>query len=124
MRTKILLAGLLCLLLVSCKALEKKVAEIVLDGQLQRTYTDFNSPQFEGHVKNIGTGTGYNCGVTITCYSDTGKTNIIDTANGFPANLGDIAPGQRAYFDAVAFACESHDDILAYDVSIDWLDRD
>lgn len=123
MKTKILLLGLLCLFLFQCKEAAEEVAQIVLDGTLQRTYTDYGSPQFEGYVKNIGTGTGYNCGVEIACYSDTGKTTIIDTAKGFPADLGDIPPGVRAYFNAVAFDCNSHDDIKAYDVKIDWLDR-
>lgn len=124
MRTKIFILALIFLSLIWCKEAAEKRAQIVLDGDLQRTYTDYGSPQFEGYVKNIGTGTGYNCGVEITCYSDSGKTTIIDTAKGFPADLGDIPPNTRAYFTAVAFECNSHDEIKAYDVKIDWLDRD
>ncbi len=127
MRTKILVIGLVLLFLIACKSPvtpEIKTANIVLDGTLQRTYTDYGSPQFEGYVKNTGNATGYNCMVDITCYSDENKTTIIDNAHGFPADLGDINPGQRAYFDAVAFDTNSHDDIKSYSVDITWLDRD
>ena len=124
MKTKTIICILLCLLLSSCDLFQEKVAEMILDGPLQPTYTSYGTPRFEGYVKNIGTGTGYNCGIEITCYSDTAKTTIIDTANGFPANLGNINPGQRAYFEAIAFNVNCHCDIKATDYSITWLDRD
>ncbi|MCJ7563803.1 MAG: hypothetical protein MUP52_04350 [Candidatus Aminicenantes bacterium] len=98
-------------------------ANIVLDGGLTKTMTDYGCPQFEGYVKNIGNNTGYNCMVEIACFSDANKTTIIDTAVGFPADLGDIAPGIRAYFEAVAFDCTSHDQIKGTTVKITWLDR-
>jgi hypothetical protein len=119
------LAVFFLLLAFSCKnpfAPEPK-ANLVIDGALQRTYASYGCPRFEGYVKNIGDNTAYNCMVTITCYSDTLKTTIIDTAKGFPADLGDIAPGQRAYFSAAAFNCISHEQIKAYDTKIEWLDR-
>jgi hypothetical protein len=100
-----------------------KKANIVLDGDLSRTMTSYGCPQFEGYVKNTGNNTAYNCMVEIKCYSDTNKVTIIDTANGFPSDLGDINPVQRAYFDAVAFKCTSHNQIKSYDVKITWLDR-
>jgi len=100
-----------------------KLANIVLDGKLTKTMTSYHCPQFEGYVKNIGNNTGYNCMVSIACFSDAAKTTIIDTANGFPADLGDIAPGIRAYFEAVAFDCKSHDQIKGTTVKITWLDR-
>lgn len=132
MKAKILVLVLICLFLVYCgeslgpdepESAARK-AKIVLDGTLQRTYTNYDRPQFEGYVKNTGNGTGYNCMVEITCYSDPNKTTIIDNAHGFPADLGDIAPGQRAYFNAVAFECTSHSQIQSYSVKITWLDRD
>jgi len=130
MRNKILLLGLICLFLIACEkpfespfSPEVKVAYIRLDGALSRTYTSYDTPQFEGYVKNTGTGTGYNCMVDITCYSDPNETTIIDNACGFPADLGDIRPGQRAYFDAIAFDCTSHSQIQSYSVKITWLDR-
>lgn len=94
-----------------------------LDGKLEKTYTSYGSPRFEGYVKNVGNAVGYNVGVEITCYSDKEKTTIIDTANGFPASLGNIGPGKRAYFEAVAFDCDSHSEIKAIDITIDWLTR-
>ena len=132
MRNKILFLGLICLFLIACEkdkpfespfSPQVKVAYIALDGMLSRTYTSYDTPQFEGYVKNTGTGTGYNCMVDITCYSDPNKTTIIDNAHGFPADLGDIAPGQRAYFDAIAFDCTSHSQIQSYSVKITWLDK-
>jgi hypothetical protein len=107
-----------------CDIFQEKKAEIVLDGDLIESYTSYGSPQFEGYVKNVGDLTAYNVKVEIRCYSDSTKTNIIDTADGFPADLGNIDPGQRAYFDAVCFNLDSHDQIRAYDYEITWLDRD
>jgi len=95
-----------------------------LDGSLKETYTSYGCPQFEGYVKNVGNATGYNVMVEITCYSDSNKTTIIDVAKGFPADLGNIAPGQRAYFEAIAFDCDSHSEIKAIDIEITWLTAD
>ena len=88
--------------------------------EFKRTYTTYGTPRFEGYVKNVGTDTGYNVKVAIVCYSDLLIT-IIDVAYAFPADLGNIAPGQRAYFEAIAFNCSSHDDIKSYEVTITWL---
>jgi len=132
MRIKILILGLIFLFLVACgeeDSLESpfspslKRAVIVLDGPLFRTYTSYGTPQFTGYVKNTGTGTGYNCMVDIACYSDSNKITIIDNAKGFPADLGDIGVGQRAFFKAVAFECSSHSQILSYSVDITWLNK-
>ena len=122
----IVLAICLCLAVASCNSPfspETKKANLVLDGDLVKVMTSYDSPEFDGYVKNIGDNTAYNCMVAITCFSDTGKTTIIDTANGFPANGGDIPVGTRAFFDAVAFNCTSHDQIQATTVKITWLDR-
>lgn len=115
------------LLLISCNFPfspgGQGAANIVLDGSLSATYTSYHSPQFEGYVKNTGNRTGYNCKVAITCYSDAAQTTIIDTANGFPANLGDIQAGERAYFNAVCFDLDSHSQIQGTRVNITWLNR-
>ena len=105
----------------SCTVVVNAVAKMILASDISRTMTSYGCPVFLGYVQNIGTATGYNCMVTITCYSDAAKTIIIDTAHGFPANLGDIPPGVMAYFEAVAFDCDSHDQIPAYTVKIEWL---
>lgn len=86
--------------------------------------TSYECPQFSGYVKNIGNATGYNCMIEIQACSDPNKITIIDTAKGFPADLGDIAPGQRAYFDAVFFNLTSLDQIASYTYKITWLDRE
>jgi len=134
MRTKILLVGLVCLFLVACESPfapeaeipepEKPKANIVLDGELNGGYGWGGLLGFSGYVKNIGNGTGYNCMVEIQCFSDASKTTIIDTAKGFPADLGDIAPGQRAYFEAIAFNATCMADITYTSVKITWLNRD
>lgn len=107
----------------SCTVTVNARAIFELDGELKRTYTSYGSPRFEGYVKNVGNATGYNVGVEITCYSDEDKTTIIDTANGFPANLGNIGVGKRAYFEAIAFDCDSHNQIKAIDIEITWLTK-
>lgn len=99
------------------------VANLIIDGNLQRTMTDNDHPKFEGYVKNIGNKTAWNITVLITCYSDAAKTTIIDTAKGFPANLGNIPPNARVYFDATAFNLSSHTQIAAIDITIDFLER-
>jgi len=136
-KAKILILGLICLFFISCQETPTTPdipeytppaptisADLRLVGVLRRTYTSYGTPRFEGYVRNFGNGTGYNCMVEITCYSDENKKTIIDTANGFPANLGNIKPTQKAYFEAIAFDCESHDQIKSYDVEITWLNRD
>lgn len=102
-----------------CTVTVNPAAYFIIDG-LKRTYTTYGSPRFEGYVKNVGTDTGYNVKVAITCYSDLLIT-IIDVAYGFPANMGNIASGQRAYFEAIASNCNSHDEIKSYEVTITWL---
>ncbi|NQT79218.1 MAG: hypothetical protein HQ555_02345 [Candidatus Aminicenantes bacterium] len=133
MRAKILLLGLICLFIFSfCKSpadpeieeIIKPKANIVLDGELNGGYhVSSNLWGFTGYVKNNGNGTGYNCMVEIQCFSDSNKTTIIDTAFGFPADLGDIGPGIRAYFEAIAFNAKSMQDITFTSVKITWLDR-
>jgi len=105
----------------SCTITVNARAIFVLDGNLKKNYTSYGSPRFEGYVKNVGNATGYNVMVEITCYSDENKTTIIDSAKGFPADLGNIGPGKRAYFDAIAFDCNSHSEIKAIDIEITWL---
>jgi len=106
----------------TCQVEVEARAIMVLDGDLQKTYTFSGTPRFEGYVKNIGNMTGHMVIVAISCYSDARKTTIIDVAYAFPSNLGDIRPGQRVYFEAIASDVNSHDDIKAIDVKIDWVD--
>ena len=102
----------------------KPTANIVLDGILNGGYFGrHGSWGLSGYVKNTGNATGYNCMVDIACYSDASKTTIIDNAHGFPADLGDIEPGIRAYFEAMAFEADSMADIIYTSIKITWLNR-
>ena len=120
-----------CLFLFSCESPTTSEppeppapkANMVLDGDFTKSMTSYDCPRFSGYIKNIGNGVGYNCMIEIRAFSDTGKNTIIDTANGFPGNLGNIDPGQRAFFEAIFFDLDSLDQIVAYDYEITWLDR-
>jgi hypothetical protein len=101
----------------------KEVAVIVLDGTPKKTMTSYDCPMLTGYVRNNGTVTGYNCGIEFRAYSDSNYTTIIDTAHGFPADLGDIGPGQRAYYEAVFFNLKSWDQVKSMDYKITWLNR-
>jgi len=128
MKIKYLILLILCLLLFSCESSTtspppEPAAKIVLDGDFTKSMTSYDRPQFSGYVKNTGNATGYNCMIEIHAYSDSNKITIIDTAKGFPADLGDIGAGQRAYFEAVFFNLTSLDQIISDDYKISWLDR-
>lgn len=137
MRVKIFVMALVCLFIFTyCTSpadpeiedvlKPKPKANMVLDGPLGGGYFGQNGwviLGFHGYVKNIGNGTGYNCMITIQCYADAEKTTIIDTAHGFPADLGDIPPGIRAYFEAMAFEAKTMEDITHTSYKITWLDR-
>jgi hypothetical protein len=99
----------------------KEIAVLVLYGTPTKKMTDYGRPYFEGYVKNVGQVTGYNCMIEFHAYSDTGRTTIIDTASGFPSNLGNIAPGQRAKFEAVFFNLTSWAQVNSWDYTITWL---
>ena len=125
MKTKSLIIIFILLTLIgiiSCN-ISKKEANFVLDGDLQQTYTSSNTPRFEGYVKNTGDGAGYDVKVEITCYSDSSQTTVIDTATGFPANQGTIYPDERAYFEAIASNCNSHNEIKAIEYKISWTNK-
>lgn len=107
----------------TCYAFLPTGSKLIFDGNISKTMTSYGCPQFEGFLKNVGTKTAWNIMITFIAFSDTAKTTIIDTALGFPANLGDIAPGQRAYFDAVFFDLTSHTQIVAWDSELSYLER-
>lgn len=110
---------------VGCKSiLGPDKGKLVIDGSITITMTDYGRPMFQGYVKNTGESTVYNSKVEISVYSDAAKTTIIDTANGFPADLGDIPAGVRAYFEAVCFDLTDPAQIVAYTTQITWLDKD
>jgi len=99
----------------------KEIAVLVLDGTPAKKMTSYSRPYFDGYVKNIGLVIGYNCMIEFHAYSDTGQKTIIDTASGFPSSLGNIAPGQRAHFEAIFFNLTSWDKVKSWDYVITWL---
>jgi hypothetical protein len=99
----------------------KEIAVLVLDGTPKKKMTSYGCPYFEGYVKNIGQVTGYNSMIEFHAYSDTHRITIIDTASGFPSNLGNITPGQRAKFEAIFFNLTSWDQVKSWDYTITWL---
>jgi len=101
----------------------KEVAVLVLDGEPVKRMTSYGCPQFTGYVKNTGPVTAYNAMIQFRAYSDVNRTTIIDTASGFPADLGDIGSGQRAYFEATFFKLNSWDQIKSWDYQITWLNK-
>jgi len=114
---------LLVLFFASSCGEKAKIANLIVDGDFTRTMTIYNCPQYLGMVKNTGNNTAYNVMIDIQCFSDSGKKTLIDTAKGFPGNLGDIAPGTRASFEAVAFNLNSWSQIQGEDYKITWLER-
>lgn len=132
MKFKLFVLVLFFLILVACeKGIESpyspdRKAYMVLDGALNGGYLGDDLWGFNFYIKNVGRGTGYDCKVEIQCFSDANKTTIIDTAHGVPVTfliLGDIVPGQRVRFEAVAFNADSIADLTYTSVEITWKDR-
>jgi len=82
-------------------------------------YKSYGCCYIEGKVKNIGNATGYNVMITFSAYN--ASDTIIDTANGFPANLGNIPVGVSAVFDAVFFDTYDWNLIAKVTYEITWL---
>lgn len=104
------------------------------DGMVQRSTTvnvriclvswvkrmkSYGCPYVEGMVQNIGDKPIYNVKITWSAFN--GFNTIIDTASGFPADLGTISPGVSALFEAVFFGLNSWDQIDHLTYTIDWL---
>lgn len=125
MKKGLMLAALVCLAFLSgCKNIfGPDAAKVVIDGPVSINMETYGCPVFQGWVKNTGGKTAYNCLVKFIVYSDAAKKNIIDSASGFPANLGDIAVGARTYFEAVCFKLTAISQIVAYDTEISFLEK-
>ncbi len=83
--------------------------------------TSYHCPKIDGIVRNDGNLTGWN--VMISFQALNAGNTILDTAHGFPADLGDIKPGQSAVFEAIFFNLYSWSQIDHVQYTIDWLDR-
>lgn len=78
---------------------KKKPAHFVVTSQTVTT-TSYGNHVIIVTIKNDGETTGYNTKVVINALQG---TTIVDTGTAFPANHGDILPGQSAADDAVFF---------------------
>jgi hypothetical protein len=78
---------------------KKKPAHFITVSVVTST-TTFGSYAVDVTIKNDGESTGYNAKAVINALQG---TTIIDTGMAFPANLGDILPGQSAKDQAVFF---------------------
>ncbi|MFH2108222.1 MAG: FxLYD domain-containing protein [Chrysiogenia bacterium] len=76
-------------------------------------------PYIDGTVKNVGEKGVYNMGITFTAYNS--SNTIIDTAQGFPADLATINPGDSAIFKAYFFKLNSWTGVAKINISISWL---
>ena len=82
-------------------------------------YTGYGCCEITGIVKNVGNATGYNVMIEFQAYN--ANDVIIDTANGFPADLGNIPVGVSAMFDAVFFETYYWSSISKTTYEITWL---
>jgi len=82
-------------------------------------YTSYGCCKITGTVKNVGEATGYNVGIEFQAYNHSNV--IIDTANGFPADLGKIPVEISATFEAVFFEVYDWNLIAKYTYEISWL---
>lgn len=127
--TKKLLLVFLCLFLfLSIPGCKKKLptspdiptreADFLLVSSTQG-YTSYGCCEITGTVKNVGNATGYNVMIEFQAYN--ANNVIIDTANGFPADLGNIPVGVSATFEAVFFDVSSWSSIAKTTYEITWL---
>lgn len=84
-----------------------------------KKYKSYGCCYLDGVAKNTGTGTGYNVGIDFQAYNS--SNTIIDTAHGFPADLGNIPPGVSAVFEAIFFNTYDWNKIARIEYSITWL---
>jgi len=88
----------------------------------KKGYESYGCCSLTGVIKNTGNGTGYNVMITFQAYN--ANNVIIDTAHGFPADLGDIPPGVSATFDAIFFDTYDWKKIAKLTYVITWLNQD
>ncbi|MBA7521153.1 hypothetical protein ES705_13256 [subsurface metagenome] len=82
-------------------------------------YTEYGCCRIIGTVKNVGNAVGYNVGIEFQAYSV--ADIIIDTAHGFPADLGNIPVGVEALFEAIFFELYDWNVIAKITYEITWL---
>jgi hypothetical protein len=105
----------------ACRVEVKAAAYFEL-GATQTGYKSYGCCYISGLVKNTGNATGYNVMIEFQAYD--ANNVIIDTAHGFPADLGDIPPDVSAVFEAVFFNTYDWNKITKIMYKITWLNRE
>jgi len=82
-------------------------------------YTSYGCCEITGTVKNVGNATGYNVMIAYQAYN--ANNVIIDSANGFPAEAGNIPVGVSATFEAVFFELYNWSVVDKVTYEITWL---
>ena len=82
-------------------------------------YASFGCCEITGIVKNVGNATGYNVMIEFQAYN--ASNVIVDTASGFPADLGNIPVGVSASFEAIFFELYSWSLVSKTTYEITWL---
>jgi len=83
-------------------------------------YTSYGNCRITGTIKNVGNMTGYDVMIEFQAYN--ANDVIIDTAYGFPADLGNIPVGVSAFFDAIFFNLYDWAVIAKVTYEITWTD--
>ena len=94
---------------------------IVQEDTLVQDRKSYKSCYLAGFVYNAGYYTAWNVKVTFTAYGE--GDVILDTASGFPADLGDIPAGVSAKFEAIFFDITKWSTIKKYTWKTEWLTR-
>ena len=97
---------------------DPKYASFILTSDVC-SYTSYGCCRITGTVKNVGEATGYNVGVFFQAYN--AYNVIIDSAVGFPADLGNIPVGVSATYEAIFFDTYNWALIHEYTYEITWL---
>jgi hypothetical protein len=104
----------------TCSFTVKSAAYFTLLSYSQ-TMTSYHCPEIDGIVRNDGNAVGYNVMIE---WQGLKNNVILDTASGFPADLGNIGVGISAAFEAVFFDLHNWSDIDQLKYTITWLNRD
>ena len=94
---------------------------VVLEDTVIYDNKSYGSCFLRGFVQNAGSLTAWNVQVTFTAYN--ADDAIIDTASGFPADLGDIPAVTNAAFEAVFFNTKRWNKIAKILWKAEWLTR-
>lgn len=97
----------------------RAIFEPTVDAYDYAIVDEFPRCRILGTVKNVGNATGYNVIIEFQAYS--ASDVIIDTAHGFPADLGNIPVGVSASFEAIFFELNDWNLIKGVTYEITWL---